>query len=101
MLLSATDEPESVTLSVSISSNRVCAQNMVKFTCKAGAAEPDVKRYTLYQNDAEIASMSGSGVFTLWLNTSGQFIHWCVANNSLGTGTSNNITLIVEGKFDI
>ena len=72
---------------------------MVKFTCKAGAAEPEVDHYALYQNDTVIANMSGSGVFTLWLNTSGHFIYLCEANNSEGTGTSNNITFAVEGTF--
>jgi len=92
------DKPENVTLNVNISSERICAGVTVKFTCTADA-NPAVDTYKLYENGDVIANMSGSGVWIRTLNTGGQFDYRCEANNSVGTETSSDTTLIVEGKL--
>jgi len=73
---------------------------MVKFSCEADA-NPGVGTYRLYKNGDMIANMAGSGVLIRTLNTGGQFNCRCEASNSVGTGTSNNITLIVKGELEL
>lgn len=70
---------------------------IVKFTCAADA-NPEVDKYSLYENDA-IVDMDGSGVWIRPLNKFGHVIYRCEANNSLGNETSNSITLTVGGNF--
>ena len=98
MLFLCADKPENVTLNVNISCDRVCAGVTVKFTCTADA-NPAVDTYKLCENGVMIADMKGSGVTTKALTTGGQFNYRCEANNSVGTETSSDTTLIVEGKL--
>ena len=69
----------------------------MKFTCIADA-NPAVNKYYLYEDDT-IVDMDVSGVWIRPLNKSGHVIYRCEANNSLGGGISNSITLTVGGKF--
>jgi len=94
IIILCADKPEDVTLSTS--SSNVCVGSVVNFTCKADAV---VDTYRLYKNDAVIQNLDGSGVTTRTLNISGQFNYSCKASNSAGTGTSNNIPFLVEGKL--
>ena len=90
------DKPENVNLTTS--SISVCKGNVVTFTCTADA-NPAVHTYRLYENGAMIENLGGSGITKRALNTSGQFKYICDASNSVGTGTSSNTVLTVEGEF--
>jgi len=92
------DKPQNVTLNGNISSDRVCAEIVVNFTCTADA-NPEVDTYKLYENGDMIVNMDGSGVWIRTLNTGGQFDYRCEANNSVATETSSVTTLIVDGKL--
>jgi len=90
------DKPENVTLTTS--RNNVCKGSVVTFTCTADA-NPAVHTYRLYENGVMIENLGGSRITTKALNTSGQFNYKCEASNSVGTSTSNNTVVIVEGEF--
>ena len=68
------------------------------FTCTA-RANPPVHTYRLYKNGVMVESLGGSGVTARALNMGGQFNYSCDASNSVGTGTSNNTVLTVEGEL--
>ena len=91
------DKPENVQLNVNITGNKTCLGIKVNFTCTSDA-NPAVDNYTLYQNDVMIGSVSRSGVWIMPLNTSGQVLYRCKANNSVGTGISGDTNFAVEGE---
>ena len=91
------DTPKNTLLTANDTSNETCLGWIVKFTCIADA-NPAVNKYYLYEDDI-IVDMDVSGVWIRPLNKSGHVIYRCEANNSLGSGISNTITLTVGGKF--
>ena len=97
-VLFSVDKPESVNLTANISSNKACTGIVINFTCTA-EANPQVHTYALYENDTMIVNMDRSGVWIRPMNTPGLMVYRCEANNSVGTGTSSNTTLTVEGEL--
>ena len=90
-------KPENVNFTANVTSNETCLDWVVKFTCAADA-NPAVETYSLYEDDT-IADMDVSGVWIRPLNKFGHVMYRCKANNSVGSGISNSITLTVGGKL--
>jgi len=83
-------------LETSAADNKACRGDVISINCSADAVPP-VTSYQLFENDIAILDPSGMWArnFTAEL---GMFIYICVANNSLGTGQSSNVTVTVNGK---
>ena len=71
------------------------------FNCSAGAANPTIQNYTLYEIVGGLTYISSNqfGVFNQILETGGQHIYRCEARNSPGYTSSSNRTLEVHGVF--
>ena len=91
------DTPKSTRLTANGTSNETSLGLIVKFTCAADA-NPAVESYSLYEDDT-IVDMDVSGVWIRPLSKFGHVMYRCKANNSVGSGISNSITLTVGGKF--
>ena len=87
--------PDSVQLETSAADNKACRGDVISINCTA-AAVPSVTSYQLFEND--IAILDTLGMWTRNVTTEGTFIYKCVANNSLGSGQSANVTVIVNGN---
>ena len=94
---SFTDKPGNVHLNTNITRDKVCKGIVVNFTCTADA-NPVVDTYTLYEN-GEIVNIDQSGVWIREVNTSGEVVYRCEANNSVGSERSSDVTLTVEGEL--
>ena len=68
----------------------------MNFTCSADA-NPAVDSYTLFKNGS-VVNTSSLGIWSITMNTAGQFVHRCEANNSVGSGKSSDVTFNVEGE---
>ena len=90
------DEPDDVRLRPNITNSTICAEYTVNFTCSADA-NPAVDSYTLFKNGS-VVNTSSLGVWSITINTAGQFVYRCEANNSVGSGKSSDVTLNVEGE---
>ena len=91
------DKPKNVNFTANVTSNETCLDWVVKFTCAADA-NPAVETYSLYE-DETIVDMDVLGVWIRPLNKFGHVMYRCKANNSVGSGISNSITLTVGGNF--
>jgi len=85
-----------VQLETSTADNKACRGDVISINCSANAV-PSVTLYQLFEND--IAILDTSGIWTRNFKTGGRFTYQCVANNSLGTGQSANVTVTVNGNF--
>ena len=90
-------KPENVNFTANVTSNETCLDWVVKFTCAADA-NPAVETYFLYEDDT-IVDTDVLGVWIRPLNKFGRVMYRCKANNSVGSGISNSITLTVGGNF--
>ena len=86
-------------LVTSAASNRACRGDAINITCSA-VAVPSVTSYQLFENENAILETSDSGMWIRNYTAEGMFIYKCVANNSLGTGQSESVTVTVNGNFD-
>ena len=68
----------------------------MNFTCSADA-NPTVDSYTLFE-DGSVVNTSSLGVWSITMNTAGQFVYRCEANNSVGFDKSTDISVNVEGE---
>ena len=68
----------------------------MNFTCSADA-NPAVDNYTLFENGSVVIT-SSLGVWSITMDTAGQFLYRCEANNSVGFGKSSDVTFNVEGE---
>ena len=68
----------------------------MNFTCSTDA-NPAVDSYTLFKNGS-VVNTSSLGIWSITMNTAGQFVHRCEANNSVGSGKSCDVTFNVEGE---
>ena len=91
------DKPGDVRLRPNITNSKVCAGYIVNFTCSANA-NPAVDNYTLFENGSAVIT-SILGVWSITMNTAGQFVYRCEANNSIGSGKSSDVTFKVEGEL--
>ena len=85
-------------LETSTAGNKACRGDIITVTCSADAV-PSVTSYQLFENDIAILETSDSGMWTRNYTAEGMFIYKCVANNSLGTGQSESVTVTVNGNF--
>ena len=91
------DKPEDVRLRPNITNRTVCAEYIMNFTCSADA-NPAVDNYTLFE-DNSVVNTSSLGVWSIRMNTAGQFVYRCEANNSVGFDKSTDISVNVEGEL--
>ena len=68
----------------------------MNFICYADA-NPAVDSYTLFKNGS-VVDTSSLGVWSITVNTAGQFVYRCEAHNSVGSGKSSDVTFNVEGE---
>ena len=94
----SSDPPDNVRLVTSAAGNKACRGDVITITCSADAV-PSVTSYQLFENDIAILETSDSGMWTRNYTREGMFIFKCVANNSLGTGQSESVTVTVNGNF--
>ena len=83
-------------LETSATDNKACRGDVISINCPADAV-PSVTSYQLFENDTAI--FDTSGMWTRNFTTEGTFIYKCVANNFLGTGESESVTVTVNGNF--
>ena len=88
--------PDDVRLRSNATNSTICAEYIVNFTCSADA-NPSVDNYTLFKNGS-VVNTSSLGVWSITVNTAGQFVYRCEANNSVGSGKSSDVTLNVKGE---
>ena len=89
------DQPEKVQLEISAVDNTACWGDIISINCSADA-NPPMMSYQLLEND--IAILDASGRWSRTFTTGGAFVYKCAANNSLGTGHSASVAVIVNGN---
>ena len=77
--------------------DKACTGKVISFTCSADA-NPRVTSYQLFENQKAILNTSASGTWSKTLKIEGVFVYKCVANNSLGSEYSMNLSVTVNGK---
>ena len=80
----------------SVIDDKACQGNTISFNCSADA-KPAVTSYQLFKNDTPM-DVSLSGIWSEPLTSGGVFVYKCVANNTLGTTSSTDVTVTVNGK---
>ena len=90
------DPPENFQFDVS--KQTVCKDELVSFACSADG-NPTVHTYQLFENDTLVSDGSNNdGMWNRTMYVGGVFIYKCVANNTVGTGESSSVPVIVNGK---
>ena len=84
-------------LTTNVTANKACLNDVVFFNCTAANANPSVALYQFFENDALFGS-SSSGMFSKMVMNSGNLTYKCVANNTAGTTSSQDVTITVNGK---
>lgn len=77
-------------------SNKASQFDVVNFTCSANG-HPPVESYHLYENDALIRN-SSTGMIKVELMNSGNLTYKCAATNAVGTTSSQDVLIAVDGK---
>ena len=90
-------KPEGVQLTTNVTANKACLNDVVFFNCSAANANPPVALYQFFENDVMFGS-SSSGEFSKMVMNSGNLTYKCVANNTAGTTSSQNVSITVNGK---
>ena len=90
-------KPEDVQLTTNVSSNIACLNDVVFFNCSAGNANPAVALYQFFENGVLFGS-SSSGMFSKMVMNSGNLTYKCVANNTAGATSSQNVSITVNGE---
>ena len=90
------DPPENVVLTTNATANRVCHNNVVSFTCSADAV-PSAMSFQLFRDNVPM-EISASGMWVKTLSEVGMFDYKCVPNNSIGSASSTNVNITVNGK---
>lgn len=88
---------------MTMSTNKVCAGMAVILTCSAGAANPAIQNYALYEiigPGLTYITSEQVGVFKLTLDTEGLYHYVCEASNSVGNASSGNKSVEVHGEFN-
>ena len=84
-------------LTTNVTANKACLNDVVLFNCSAANANPPVALYQFFENDVPFGS-SSSGMFSKMVMNSGNLTYKCVANNTAGTTSSQNVSITVNGK---
>ena len=90
-------KPEGVQLTTNVTANKACLNDVVFFNCSAANANPPVALYQFFENDVLFGS-SSSGIFSKLVMNSGNLTYKCVANNTAGTTSSQDVSITVNGK---
>ena len=90
------DPPENVLLTTNATTNEACQGDVVSFTCSADAV-PSAMSFQLFKDNVPMET-SASGMWVKTLSEGGMFHYKCVANNSIGSASSTNINITVNGK---
>ena len=90
------DPPENVVLTTNATANRACQNDVVNFTCSAHAV-PSAMSLQLFKDNVSM-EISDSGKWVKTLLQGGMFDYKCVANNSIGSASSTNVNITVNGK---
>ena len=78
--------------------DKACMGKVIfSFSCSANA-NPGVTSYQLFENKTAILNTSAPGMWSGALKSEGVFVYKCVANNSLGSEYSMNVTVTVSGN---
>ena len=93
---SIVDPPENVLLTINATTNKVCLNDVVSFTCSADAV-PSAMSFQLFKDNVPM-EISASGMWVKTLSEGGMFHCKCVANNSIGSASSTNVSIAVNGK---
>ena len=80
------------------SETTVCSGNNIVFNCSANG-NPSVFTYKLYENVVPVNEGSSSGVWNRPMSTGGVFNYRCVVNNTIGTASSANVIITVNGNY--
>ena len=92
------DKPEGVQLDANKA--KVCRDGVVTFNCSAADGDPVVHFYQLYEN-SNLVSSSNAGVWNRTMSSVGVFNYTCMANNTVGTAESMNVSITVNGKQNV
>ena len=90
------DPPENVQLMTNATASKACQNDVVSFMCSADAV-PSAMSFQLFKDNVPMET-SDSGMWTKPLSEGGVFAYKCVANNSIGSGSSANVIITVNGK---
>ena len=82
---------------MNVTANKACLNDVVFFNCTAADANPRVALYQFFENDVLFGS-SSSGMFSKMVMNSGNLTYKCVANNTAGKTSSQELTITVNGK---
>ena len=91
---SIVDPPENVLLTTNATTNS--QGDVVSFTCSADAV-PSAMSFQLFKDNVPMET-SASGMWVKALSEGGMFHYKCVANNSIGSASSTNVNITVNGK---
>lgn len=80
----------------SVTDDKACQGNNISLNCSADA-KPAVTSYQLFKNNTAM-DVSLSGTWSEPLASGGVFVYKCVATNTLGTGSSTDVAVTVNGK---
>ena len=84
-------------LTTNVSAERACLNDVVFFNCSAANSNPPVALYQFFENDVLFGS-SSSGMFSKMVMNSANLTYKCVANNTAGTTSSQDVSITVNGK---
>ena len=84
-------------LTTNVTANKACLNDVVFLNCSAANANPPVALYHFFENDVLFGS-SSSGMFSKMVMNSGNLTYKCVANNTAGTTSSQDVSITVNGK---
>ena len=93
---SIVDPPENVLLTTNATTNKACQSDVVSFACSADAV-PFAMSSQLFKDNVPI-EISASGMWVKTLSEGGMFAYNCVANNSIGSASSTNVNITVNGE---
>ena len=90
-------KPEDVQLTTNVTSNIACLNDVVFFNCSAANVNPAVALYQFLENGVLFGS-SISGMFSKMVMNNGNLTYKCVANNTAGATSSQNVSITVNGE---
>ena len=90
------DPPENVQLMTNATASKACQNDVVSFMCSADAV-PSAMSFQLFKDNVAMET-SYSGMWAKPLSEGGVFAYKCVANNSIGSASSANAFITVNGK---
>ena len=93
---SISDPPENVQLMTNATASKACQNDVVSFMCSADAV-PSAMSFQLFKDNVPMET-SDSGMWAKPLSEGGVFAYKCVANNSIGSASSANVVITVNGK---